>query len=150
MILAREDEDQYLAGVAELCGATFYGRNLGVDEVLGLLRSAALQLSGRYHHFIFGTLWGVPSIGFSAMSHKVQGVAEWFGPLLKPVRNSTMLGMEWGETMAQAESYLTAGVDLRRQIARRARELGEMTRRYGAIAASLAGGVQQPAGESRP
>ena len=150
VILAREDEDQYLAGVAELCGATFYGRNLGVDEVLGLLRSAALQLSGRYHHFIFGTLWGVPSIGFSAMSHKVQGVAEWFGPLLKPVRNSTMLGMEWGETMAQAESYLTAGVDLRRQIAQRARELGEMTRRYGAIAASLAGGVQQTAAGSRP
>jgi polysaccharide pyruvyl transferase WcaK-like protein len=150
VILAREDEDQYLAGVAELCGATFYGRDLGVDEVLGLLRSAALQLSGRYHHFIFGTLWGVPSIGFSAMSHKVQGVAEWFGPLLKPVRNSTMLGMEWGETMAQAESYLRAGVDLRRQIAQRARELGEMTRRYGAIAASLAGGVQPTAAGGRP
>ena len=60
------------------------------------------------------TLWGVPSIGFSAMSHKVQGVAEWFGPLLKPVRNSTMLGMEWEETMAQAESYLAGGVEFRR------------------------------------
>jgi polysaccharide pyruvyl transferase WcaK-like protein len=150
MILAREDEDQYLAGVAEMCGATFYGRDLAVDEVLGLLRSAALQLSGRYHHFIFGTLWGVPSIGFSAMSHKVQGVAEWFGPLLKPVRNSTMLGMEWEETMAQAESYLAAGVDLRRQIAQRARELGEMTRRYGSIAASLAGDAPQTAAERRP
>jgi polysaccharide pyruvyl transferase WcaK-like protein len=150
MILAREDEDQYLAGVAELCGATFYGRDLGVDEVLGLLRSAALQLSGRYHHFIFGTLWGVPSIGFSAMSHKVQGVAEWFGALLKPVRNSTMLGMEWEETMAQAESYLAAGVDLRRQIAQRARELGEMTRRYGSIAASLPGDAQQTAAGRRP
>lgn len=150
MILAREDEDQYLAGVAEMCGATFYGRDLAVDEVLGLLRSAALQLSGRYHHFIFGTLWGVPSIGFSAMSHKVQGVAEWFDALLKPVRNSTMLGMEWEETMAQAESYLAAGVDLRRQIAHRARELGEMTRRYGSIAASLAGDAPQTAAERRP
>jgi polysaccharide pyruvyl transferase WcaK-like protein len=150
MILAREDEDQYLAGVAEMCGATFYGRDLAVDEVLCLLRSAALQLSGRYHHFIFGTLWGVPSIGFSAMSHKVQGVAEWFGPLLKPVRNSTMLGMEWEETMAQAESYLAAGVDLRRQIAQRARELGEMTRRYGSIAASLTGDAPQTAAERRP
>ena len=150
MILAREDEDQYLAGVAEMCGATFYGRDLAVDEVLGLLRSAALQLSGRYHHFIFGTLWGVPSIGFSAMSHKVQGVAEWFDALLKPVRNSTMLGMEWEETMAQAESYLAAGVDLRRQIAQRARELGEMTRRYGSIAASLTGDAPQTAAETRP
>lgn len=138
MILAREDEDQYLARVAEMCGATFYGRELGVNEVLQVLRSAALQLSGRYHHFIFGALWGVPSIGFSAMSHKVQGVAEWFGPWLKPVRNSTMLGMEWEETLAQAESYLAGGVQFRQQIAHRARELGDMTRRYGAIAASLA------------
>jgi hypothetical protein len=73
------------------------------------------------------------------MSHKVQGVAEWFGPWLKPVRNSTMLGMEWEETLAQAESYLAGGVPFRQQIADRARELGEMTRRYGAITASLAG-----------
>jgi hypothetical protein len=138
IILAREDEDQYLARVAEMCGCSFYGRELGVGEVRGVLRSAALQLSGRYHHFILGTLWGVPSIGFSAMSHKVQGVAEWFGPLLKPVRNSTMLGMEWEETMAQAESYLAGGVAFRQQIAHRARELGELTRRYGAIAASVA------------
>jgi polysaccharide pyruvyl transferase WcaK-like protein len=145
MILAREDEDQYLARVAEMCGARFYGRELGVNEVLEVLRSAALQLSGRYHHFIFGALWGVPSIGFSAMSHKVQGVAEWFGPLLKPVRNSTMLGMEWEETLAQAESYLAGGADLRQQIAHRARELGDLTRRYGAIAASLASDPRQPA-----
>jgi hypothetical protein len=144
IVLAREDEDQYLARVAEMCGCTFYGRELGVGEVHDVLRSAALQLSGRYHHFIFGTLWGVPSIGFSAMSHKVQGLAEWFGPLLQPVRNSTMLGMEWEETMAQAESYLAGGVQLRQQIAHRARELGELTRRYGAIAASLASRPTQP------
>jgi hypothetical protein len=143
IILAREDEDQYLARVAEVCGCRFYGRELRVGEVLGVLRSAALQLTGRYHHFIFGTLWGVPSIGFAAMSHKVQGVAEWFGPLLKPVRNSTMLGMEWEETMAQAESYLAGGVGFRQEIAHRAREVGELTRRYGAIAASLA---SQPSG----
>jgi polysaccharide pyruvyl transferase WcaK-like protein len=139
MILAREDEDQYLARVAEMCGATFYGRELGVNDVLEVLRSAALQLSGRYHHFIFGALWGVPTIGFSAMSHKVQGVAEWFEPWLEPVRNSTMLGMEWEETLAQAESYLAGGIQFRQQIAHRARELGELTRRYGAISASLAG-----------
>jgi polysaccharide pyruvyl transferase WcaK-like protein len=137
IILAREDGDQYLARVAELCGCTFYGRDLSVNHVLGILRSAALQLTGRYHHFIFGALSGVPSIGFAAMSHKVQGVAELFGPLLKPVRNSTMLGMEWEETLAQAEEYLTAGPALREQIANRARELGELTRRYGAIVASL-------------
>jgi len=145
MILGREDEDQYLARVAEMCDARFYGRELGVNEVLEVLRSAALQLSGRYHHFIFGALWGVPSIGFSAMSHKVQGVAEWFGPLLKPVRNSTMLGMEWEETLAQAESYLAGGASLRLQIAHRSRELGELTRRYGAIAASLASDPAEPA-----
>jgi hypothetical protein len=97
-----------------------------------------LQLTGRYHHFIFGSLWGDPSIGFAAMSHKVQGLAEWFDPLLKPVRNSTMLGMEWEETMAQAESYLAGGPSFREQIAQRARELGELTRRYGTIARSLA------------
>ncbi len=139
VIVAREEEDQYLARIAEMCESRFYGHELGVGEVLGVLRSAALQLTGRYHHFIFGTLWGVPSIGFSAMSHKVQGLAEWFGPLLKPVRNSTMLGMEWEETMAQAESYLAGGIALRERIALRARELGELTQRYGAIAASLAG-----------
>jgi hypothetical protein len=71
------------------------------------------------------------------MSHKVQGVAELFGPLLSPVRNSTMLGMEWEETLVQAEQYLTAGPALREQIAHRARELGDVTRRYGTIAASL-------------
>jgi polysaccharide pyruvyl transferase WcaK-like protein len=138
IILAREGADQYLARVAEMCGASFIGRELGVNDVLEVHRSAALQLSGRYHHFIFGALWGVPSIGFSAKSHKVQGVAEWFGPWLKPVRNSTMLGMEWEETLAQAESYLAGGVQFRQQIAHRARELGELTRRYGTIAASLA------------
>jgi polysaccharide pyruvyl transferase WcaK-like protein len=144
IVLAREDEDQYLAAVAELCGATFYGSNLQVDEVLGLLRSAALQLTGRYHHFIFGALWGVPSIGFSAMSHKVQGVAEWFGSILKPVRNSTMLGMEWEETMAQAESYLSGGIDLRQHIALRSAELARMTQRYGSIAAALTGHIEGP------
>ena len=139
VILAREDEDQYLARVAETCGCSFHGPELGVGEVLGILRSAALQLSGRYHHFIFGSLWGVPAIGFAAMSHKVQGVAEWFGPLLQPVRNSTMLGMQWEETMTQAEAYLAGGAEFRQQIALRARELGDLTRRYGTIAASLAG-----------
>lgn len=138
VILAREDEDQYLARVAEMCGCPFYGRELALGEVLGILRSAALQLTGRYHHFIFGSLWGVPSIGFAAMSHKVQGLAEWFDSLLKPVRNSTMLGMEWEETMAQAEYYLAGGPTFRQQIAHRARELGELTRRYGTIARSLA------------
>lgn len=150
IILGREDEDQYLARIAEMCGCSFYGRELGVGEVLGILRSAALQLSGRYHHFIFGSLSGVPSIGFAAMSHKVQGLAEWFGPLLQPVRNSTMLGMEWEETMAQAESYLAGGLDLRQQIAHRARELGELTRRYGAIAASLAGHPSEPRPRREP
>lgn len=138
VILGREDEDQYLARVAEMCGCSFHGRELGVGEVLGILRSAALQLSGRYHHFIFGSLWGVPAIGFAAMSHKVQGLADWFGPLLKPVRNSTTLGTQWEETMAQAEAYLAGGLELRQEIAHRARELGELTRRYGVIAASLA------------
>jgi len=147
VILAREDEDQYLARVAEMCGCSFHGRELGVGEVLGILRSAALQLSGRYHHFIFGSLWGVPAIGFAAMSHKVQGVAEWFGPLLQPVRNSTMLGMQWEETMTQAEAYLAGGLEFRQQIALRARELGELTRRYGTIAASLAGHSSEPRAE---
>jgi hypothetical protein len=48
-----------------------------------------------------------------------------------------MLGMEWEETLVQAEQYLTAGPALREQIAHRARELGDVTRRYGTIAASL-------------
>jgi hypothetical protein len=137
VVLAREDEDQYLARVAEICGCRFCGPELRVDQVLDILRSATLQLSGRYHHLIFGALWGVPSIAFAAMSHKLQGVAEFFGPLLTPVRNSTMLGMEWEETLAQAEGYLAGGVALREQIAHRARELGALTRRYGEIAASL-------------
>jgi hypothetical protein len=72
------------------------------------------------------------------MSHKVQGLADWFGPLLKPVRNSTTLGTQWEETMAQAEAYLAGGLELRQEIAHRASELGELTRRYGVIAASLA------------
>jgi hypothetical protein len=40
--------------------------------------------------------------------------------------------------MAQAEAYLAGGLELRQEIAHRARELGELTRRYGVIAASLA------------
>jgi len=52
---------------------------LAFRAVLGICRSGAVQLSGRYYRLL-PNVSDVPAVSFAAMSHKVQDVAEWLGP----------------------------------------------------------------------
>jgi hypothetical protein len=59
---------------------TLAGDELAFRAVLGICRSGAVPLSGCYYHFLLPNVSDVRAVRFAAMSHKVQGVAEWSGP----------------------------------------------------------------------
>jgi len=134
LILAREDEDQYLRRVAEWTGSEFLGPERSYGEVVRLIANARFQITGRYHHFIFGTLVGCPAIPFAAMSHKLQGVNALFGERFGKVRNATSVGLDIPEIVSLARGFLEKGEPFREEIREVARALGESTREFGSMA----------------
>lgn len=76
ILVARSPQDVFLEQVAKDTGSVYWGPGKTYYDLMCLLRGAAFQLSGRYHHLILGSLVGCPAVAFASASHKVHGLCE--------------------------------------------------------------------------
>ena len=83
-----EAEDEHLASAAKQAGAAII--SLGAVnwlELITLMKSISLVISGRYHINIFASICGVPFLPMQTNTSKMDGLLELLGCADSPVRD---------------------------------------------------------------
>lgn len=133
-VLARDKEDVGLMkALAASVEAHFVGPMHSYGEVLDVLRGARFLLSGRYHHLIFATVVGCPSIPLRTTSHKVDGLCELLNGSIGVPEDPTDLLERLPQIAARAQEIVDEGAALREQLAAQARSLAVEARGQGTI-----------------
>lgn len=124
VVLARDKEDlELMTALARSAGGRFVGPEHTVRDVMSILRGAQFLVSGRYHHIIFASVAGCPSIPLLTTSHKVDGLCELLDGLVGSPEDPTDLGGRIEAIAARAERLLDEGDALRSRLKTRASQL---------------------------
>lgn len=141
VVLAKDKEDQeFMRAIADAAGGDFVGPSHSVEDILEVLAAAQFLVSGRYHHIIFASTVGCPSLPFRTTSHKIDGLCELLeGAIGSPV-DPTDMEVSFGALVARARGLLEQGEALRERLRDRSRRLGDATARMGKLARAALGG----------
>ena len=129
--------ESFLQRVADETESIFWGGEHTYVDFMRLLRGAAFQLSGRYHHVILGARVGCPAVAFAGASHKVHGVCELLDGLVGQPYDSGELGALIDEIVDRCTEIVSRGRDLREQLIERSQVLGRETAALGDMLADI-------------
>lgn len=125
VLMGKDKEDQILADVARITGATFVGPSYDYQSVLNILSRARFLVSGRYHNAIFATKVGCPVIPLHTSSQKIYGLSLLFAGLMPEPIDPTDLWENGRHVLQHARTILEKGVSLRSAYKQRSLELRE-------------------------
>lgn len=122
VLLAKDVEDQILKDVAKDTNSIFVGADFDYLDVMSVLSKAKFLFSGRYHHLIFATKVGCPSIPIASSSHKIHGFSLLFKDIMPKPIDATNI---WEESDVVVESVknILKRKNIREEYLTRAKEL---------------------------
>jgi len=133
VLIAKDRTDLFLKDLAREIGCVYLGPEHTYWQAVEVLRGARFLISGRYHHVIFASLVGCPSITLTTTSHKMEGLLELLGPVAYGPYDATDVGRHIEEIVEHARRLMQGSDRLRGAIRKVTRELGEQTLRMGEV-----------------
>lgn len=116
VLMAKDEEDQYLGDVARETGSHFFGKNQSFREVMAVLRDARFLFSGRYHHLIMAADVGCPGIPMISTSPKIKGLSELLREVMIAPFDPTDLRPHLATLENEARRLVAGGAELRAQV----------------------------------
>lgn len=133
IILAKEPSELFLEQVANDVGAIYVGPDFNYYDVLDILRGAEFLISGRYHHLIFASIVGCPSIPLASSSHKVHGLCELLENTIGYPHDPTNFYEASDRIVEQANAILNKSVSLKSKLLALAEKLSERSDAVGEL-----------------